>query len=120
MNRLRIRFGILQCVLALLLMLDAPNPDFDLRGPASVAAASASDLAVLSAQPPEAVYKSETGNGAGIFKRKDDHGPQPGASASAGTIEPPRLELARSAAPPALHVRRHRVLASPPTGPPSA
>jgi hypothetical protein len=120
MNSFRIRFGIMQCLLALLLLLDAPHPDFGLRNTAAVAAGATSDAVVLASQPPETVFKHETANSLCIVKRNDDHGPKAIGPAAPGIVGPPRLVVASQPAPPLLHVPRHRVLAAPPTGPPSA
>jgi hypothetical protein len=120
MNPFRYRFGIMQCLLALLLLLDAPYPGLEARGPVQVSTSIGSAAVVLTAQPPETVYKHETARSIGVIKRGEDPSPKAvGISPSSG-VTPPPFSFARALAPPALNVRRHRVLASPPTGPPFA
>jgi hypothetical protein len=120
MNRFRVRFGIMQCILALLLLLGAPNSDFGAGNTAAAAVAPAADAIVLASQPPNVVYKHETASGICIVKRNDDHNPGAIGTATAEEVDPPRWVHSRKPDPPPLHLWRHRVLAAPPTGPPSA
>ncbi len=115
----RFIFGIMQCVLALLLLAGGPNQSHPSHGATIQFSLAGADLAISDAQPHKGAIKREAEQHLGI---KRDHWPTPKALTQAQPKASERASIveARYCIRPPLDVERHRPCASPPTGPPSS
>ncbi len=115
----RFVFGIMQCVLALLLLVGGPSQSHPSYGSTILVLATGADLVVSNAQTHRGAIKREAEQNLGL---KRNHWPTPKAlvPAQSEATAPTSFVEAGHCTRPALHVGLHRPCAAPPTGPPSS
>jgi hypothetical protein len=115
----RFVFGIMQCVLALLLLVGGPSQTHPSYGSTILVLAASADLVVSDAQPHKGAIKREAEQNLGL---KRTHWPSPKALVPAQSEGPAPTSFVEAGhcTPSALHVSLHRPCAAPPTGPPSS
>lgn len=119
MTHPRFIFGIMQCVLALLLLVGGPNQAHPSSGATLLRPADGAGPVLADAHPHKGALKREAEQN---LTAKRGHWPGPKGVVPARPekgAEPTGFVEAAFCIPPAPDGRRRRICASPPTGPPS-